>query len=362
MSKRNGESGRAGFAVLITLTVVIIAAAVAVGLRMIASRGGDGGIGGADRTDSVQTTSAKNIETEPPAPAKFTVNMQPGSENAGTLVLVNATHAYSFPEDEQLVNLYEEGMGEHVKLASSDIRLRPEAMNALRDLSDAFYEQSGSRELLIASGYRSYDEQVEIYSSRVDSKGIDYAKKYVAMPGCSEHHTGLCFDLSVYTDEGIAMHLDDSEDYAYVIEHCADFGLVRRYDESKTAITGISGEDWHFRYVGVTHALYMTEKELCLEEYLELLQKHTALNPLELTTSDTKYTMYFVTAAPAGATGIEIGEEYSETYSISGTACGGYAVSYSEPYTPPETDAADGAVSESGSGIAAGNNAGGAAQ
>ena len=29
MSKRNGESGRAGFAVLITLTVVIIAAAVA---------------------------------------------------------------------------------------------------------------------------------------------------------------------------------------------------------------------------------------------------------------------------------------------------------------------------------------------
>ena len=44
------------------------------------------------------------------------------------------------------------------------------------------------------------------------------------------------------------------------------------------------------------------------------------------------------------------------------TACGGYAVSYSEPYTPPETDAADGAVSESGSGIAAGNNAGGAAQ
>ena len=288
--------------------------------------------------------------------------MQPGSENAGTLVLVNATHAYSFPEDEQLVNLYEEGMGEHVKLASSDIRLRPEAMNALRDLSDAFYEQSGSRELLIASGYRSYDEQVEIYSSRVDSKGIDYAKKYVAMPGCSEHHTGLCFDLSVYTDEGIAMHLDDSEDYAYVIEHCADFGLVRRYDESKTAITGISGEDWHFRYVGVPHALYMTEKELCLEEYLELLQKHTALNPLELTTSDTKYTMYFVTAAPAGATGIEIGEEYSETYSISGTACGGYAVSYSEPYTPPETDAADGAVSESGSGIAAGNNAGGAAQ
>ena len=108
--------------------------------------------------------------------------------------------------------------------------------------------------------------------------------------------------------------------------------------------------------------MYMTEKDLCLEEYLELLQKHTALNPLELTTSDTKYTMYFVTAAPAGATGIEIGEEYSETYSISGTACGGYAVSYSEPYTPPETDAADGAVSESGSGIAAGNNAGGAAQ
>lgn len=129
------------------------------------------------------------------------------------------------------------------------------------------------------------------------------------------------------------MHLDDSEDYAYVIEHCADFGLVRRYDESKTAITGISGEDWHFRYVGVPHALYMTEKDLCLEEYLELLQKHTALNPLELTTSDTKYTMYFVTPRRRSYR-YRDRREYSETYSISGTACGGYAVSYSEPVYP----------------------------
>ena len=346
MSKRNGEGGRAGFAVLITLTVIVLAAAVAVGVWMIASRRG----GNVSDGDGAVTTTVKTTETEPPAPKKFTVNMQQGSENAGMLVLVNATHAYSFPEDEQLVNLYEEGMGEHVKLVSSDIRLRPEAMKALRDLSDAFYEVSGRRELLIASGYRSYDEQVEIYSSRVDSKGIEYAKKYVAMPGCSEHHTGLCLDLSVYTDEGAAMHLDDSEDYAYVIEHCADFGLVRRYDESKSEITGISGEDWHFRYVGVPHALYMTENGLCLEEYLELLQKHTALNPLEFTTSDTKYTMYFVAAAPAGATGIEIGEEYSDSYAISGTACGGYAVSFSEPYSPPETTAESGASAESGTG------------
>ena len=65
------------------------------------------------------------------------------------------------------------------------------------------------------------------------------------------------------------MHLDDSEDYAYVIEHCADFGLVRRYDESKTAITGISGEDWHFRYVGVEAAQTMTQNNWCLEEYVE---------------------------------------------------------------------------------------------
>ena len=174
MSKRNGEGGRAGFAVLITLTVIVLAAAVAVGVWMIASRRG----GNVSDGDGAVTTTVKTTETEPPAPKKFTVNMQQGSENAGMLVLVNATHAYSFPEDEQLVNLYEEGMGEHVKLVSSDIRLRPEAMKALRDLSDAFYEVSGRRELLIASGYRSYDEQVEIYSSRVDSKGIEYAKKY----------------------------------------------------------------------------------------------------------------------------------------------------------------------------------------
>lgn len=338
MSKRSGNTHQAGFVLLIILTVLILLAATAVGVRLFVLDSGDG------QTDGVVTTSQKT-ETEPPAPKYFTVNMQAGEENTGTLVLVNATHPYTFPEEEELVSLYEEGAGDYVKLSSSNIRLRREAMDALFALAKDFGAASGKHDLLVASGYRSYDEQVEIYSSRVDSKGIDYAKKYVAMPGCSEHHTGLCFDLSVYTDEGVAMHLDDSQEYSFVVEHCAEYGLIRRYDETKTALTGISGEDWHFRYVGAPHALYITQNGLCLEEYLELLAQHPESDPLILLTGDTRYTLYFVPVSPTGTTGIEVGEEYRDTYSISGTGCGGYAVALSEPYTPPGTTSPTASVS-----------------
>jgi D-alanyl-D-alanine carboxypeptidase len=48
-----------------------------------------------------------------------------------------------------------------------------------------------------------------------------------------------------------------------------DYGFVLRFPEGKTEVTGIGYEDWHFRYVGVDNAKYMTEKGLTLEEYVE---------------------------------------------------------------------------------------------
>ena len=50
-----------------------------------------------------------------------------------------------------------------------------------------------------------------------------------------------------------------------------DYGFILRYTKEKEAITGISEEPWHFRYVGVPHARIITDRGLCLEEYWEEL-------------------------------------------------------------------------------------------
>ena len=103
--------------------------------------------------------------------------------------------------------------------------------------------------------------------------GYDYAKyltlKRCAIPGTSEHHLGLAFDITdrrypkKYTGENNAV--------VWLSEHCWEYGFILRYPEDKTHITGIMGEPWHFRYVGIELAMEMKDSGLCLEEYLDRL-------------------------------------------------------------------------------------------
>ena len=51
------------------------------------------------------------------------------------------------------------------------------------------------------------------------------------------------------------------------------YGFVLRYPDGKSDITGVTFENWHFRYVGVESAQYMAKHQLVLEEYIQLLKK-----------------------------------------------------------------------------------------
>ena len=52
------------------------------------------------------------------------------------------------------------------------------------------------------------------------------------------------------------------------MEHCWEYGFILRYPSSKSDITGIIYEPWHYRYVGIEEALKIRDSGLCLEEYL----------------------------------------------------------------------------------------------
>ena len=133
------------------------------------------------------------------------------------------------------------------------------------NLFDAFYAETYDNNIIVQSGYRSQERQQELYDEDLQSTGLDYSEK-VAKPGFSEHQTGLGIDLTLYQAE-----YDGTGDYSWINEHCAEYGFILRYPENKTSVTKFQFEPWHYRYVGVPHARYITDSGLCLEEYIDLL-------------------------------------------------------------------------------------------
>lgn len=121
----------------------------------------------------------------------------------------------------------------------------------------------------IDSGYRSIDDQAEAYNFflKVHDNDEEKTSHCVALPGESEHHTGLALDITIDNDEKkddlIYMHR------AYSILHTASpyFGFIVRYPNNKQYVTGYEYEPWHIRYVGKRAAMYISKHRLALEEY-----------------------------------------------------------------------------------------------
>ena len=128
----------------------------------------------------------------------------------------------------------------------------------------------------LREAYRTVADQQRIFNNRVQSyenagnthaQAVSITRREVADPGASEHHTGLAFDLNV-PGETFA----DTAQYVWLKQHCWDYGFIMRYTDEKDDITGITGEEWHVRYVGVRHAQAMRDMDYCLEEYVEYLK------------------------------------------------------------------------------------------
>ena len=97
------------------------------------------------------------------------------------------------------------------------------------------------------------------------------AATIVLPPGTSEHQTGLCCDITdEYRSPKNPDELSQTETFKWLNAHCTEYGFILRYPENKQDITKVIYEPWHFRYVGKEVAEYITENDLCLEEFLEL--------------------------------------------------------------------------------------------
>ena len=128
--------------------------------------------------------------------------------------------------------------------------------------------------LVPVSGWRSQRGQQEIYESSLCQNGRAFTEQFVALPGHSEHQTGLAIDLGQAGPD-----LDFiCPDFPYCgicqefRRRAVDYGFVERYRAGKESVTGIAHEPWHFRYVGRPHAAIMMQRDLVLEEYHSFLK------------------------------------------------------------------------------------------
>lgn len=122
--------------------------------------------------------------------------------------------------------------------------------------------------IIVDSGYRSYNYQAEILNERIKKVGMEKAYKFVALPGASEHQSGLCFDIAylyngVYSDNV----KENDKEVKWMMDNSYKYGFILRYPKGKEEITGYSFEPWHYRYVGKRLAKILYDNNETLEEY-----------------------------------------------------------------------------------------------
>lgn len=166
--------------------------------------------------------------------------------------------------------------------------VRKRAAEALESLF-AGASQAGYT-LKAVSAYRSYERQMQIYNNNVKTRGEKNTNKVSAMPGSSEHQTGLAIDVSADSVGcGLIESFGRSAEGKWLKKNCHKYGFIIRYPKRKTKITGYSYEPWHIRYVGKNLAKYLKKNKLTLEEYYKLttIENKVAEDPIVDTDADT---------------------------------------------------------------------------
>ena len=251
----------------------------------------------------------------------------------GPCILVNFDVPYIFEDAEDVYSVFKNKTKSY-KVTSGSVFLRMEMINALNDMMDAFYAKTENRNIMVNSGFRNAKQQQEVYDSKLQLNGAEYAEKYVQKPGYSEHHTGYAMDLAVYDEGDLEVEGDEAmwtfdgkNEYFWVDQNCDQYGFVLRYSASKEDVTRIAYESWHYRYVGIGNALTMTNMGLSLEEYVNFIKDYSYNGTRYYITADNGdiYCTYYVKSNGQDGQKIPI-PKTARSYQISGNNIDGFII------------------------------------
>ncbi len=256
---------------------------------------------------SETTTTTTTTEAFADDRATQTIEVANDTMHSGSLILLDGAHQMTAVPS--LVT-FASFSPQHLRLVSTEMTV---------DASLAMPITNWFKDFFAATGLGN----VMVYNT-TGTPG--YAPYSTAIP---ERASGLTLDLAIL-NEAAKSHSPYAPDgnYAWLTEHAAEYGFIVRYPADKADKTGHDAMPWHFRYVGVPHAKYMYDNNLCLEEYLEEIKNHTVgTEHLETTVNGVNYEMYYVTAGTGTTTEVKYPlAPDGSTPMISGDNVGGFIV------------------------------------
>ena len=161
--------------------------------------------------------------------------------------------------------------------------LQTEAANAFLAMQAAAARDGV--DVRMQSGYRSVKYQTTLYNNKTQyyrNKGLseaDARAKAAAIvnpPGYSEHNCGLAADMNSPEHTSLDTGFENTAAFRWLCEHAVEYGFILRYPKEAEAVTEITYEPWHWRYVGPENAAILKQSGLCFEDAVAVLQRLAA--------------------------------------------------------------------------------------
>lgn len=253
---------------------------------------------GEDNTDNKNASDASQED-----PFSEVITLSQGQIHNGSLILVSNTCPFLGSTD---FTDFSSNTNSNVKPRDTSLRISKEMEKPLSDLFDAYCADNGYVNLQIYSTNETYTGTGSLYTTDL-----------------IERSTGYTFDIGLITSNGdIAPYISKRNEWMF--SNCWKYGFIVRYSDTKTGTTGVDFMPHHFRYVGLPHSLIMNEKDMCLEEYLQMLTGYKMDSPLTYNTDTREYKIFYVKAESSGDTNITLPKD--AFYTISGNNTDGFIV------------------------------------
>lgn len=99
--------------------------------------------------------------------------------------------------------------------------------------------------IIVSSGYRPYDYQVDLFDNYIKRYGEKEAKKFSAPPGASQHQLGTAIDFGTINNA-----YSNTPAGKWLEKNAWKYGWSLSYPKDYEEITGYIWECWHYRYIG----------------------------------------------------------------------------------------------------------------
>ena len=271
-----------------------------------------------------------------PQPQIHTVPREATALHMGNLLLINDSFKYELPADlSDMIKVFDyQAKDENAPftqingkltytLTSDKIYLNKPTLDAFNQMVMDYCNSpdfSGTNAKVISNleiAWGGYSEDIRL---EYEDDIVDYGKDYY------DHALGTTLTLKINSPTTIIKESILKQSFNWIYQNAHKYGFIIRYPDACAQHTQIeANKRIHLRYIGIEHATYIFENELCLEEYLDLIRtQYTYGNPLVINSADGKtYNVYYVELS-GNPTSVPVPKD--ESYYISGDNMNGFIV------------------------------------